>query len=333
MGKYKVPNGASELYRRHLNKTPFAQNPANNRFSLIERMYQRILTELATNRFKWTGLPDEIDVRFLEITLFYFALSVFYKDHRFDKFMALRGGSSGWLNMTDNPQYFNVVGNNFVGGIVSATSETYTDEPKPKLVSGKAIPIWSNYLRMPDLDIVTIYASKLAEIDRTIEINSKNARQTKFISANENQKLSFTNISRQVDEGQQVISVGGMAQDLAFIQALDLGVDKDMLMNLNVLRNSMWSQCMGLLGIDNANQDKKERLVESEVDANSDQTSNMRYVNLNARRMAADAINKEYGLDVKVEYYTDEERRRQLSDVTNNVVDENSGSDEIEDED
>lgn len=313
MGKTRVPNGANELYSRHLRRTPFENNPVNNRVAVLQRMYMRILTELAANRFKWSGMPNEINVRFLELTLFYFALSVFYYDNRFDKYMSLRGGSSGWLNMIDDPQYFQVVGNNFVGMIVSATEDTET--------SRKAIPIWANYLRVPDLDIVEIYSSKLAEIDRTIEINSLNARQTKFIYANENQKLSYININRQMDEGQSYISVAGsVPQDMAFMGAADLGVDKDMLMNLHILRTRLWAECMGLLGIDNANQDKKERLVASEVDANNDQTSMMRYVNLNARRQAADLINEHYGTNISVEYYTDDERQAQMSADANSTI-------------
>lgn len=321
MSKRKVPGGASELYRRHLNGTPFANNPTNNRVAIIERMYTRILTELAANRFKWSGLPDEIDVRFMELTLFYFALSVFYFDKQYDKFFALRGGSSGWLNMIDNPQFFQVVGNNFNGKIVSAVKEgEFTD---------KAIPIWSNYLRVPDLDIVTIYASKFAELDRSIEINSENARQTKFVAANENQRLSFENINRQIDEGQKSIKVTGMPGDMAFVSALDLGVDKDMILNLHILKARLWSECMGYLGIDNANQDKKERLVSAEVDANNDQTSMVRHVNLNARRVAAEQINDYYGLNVSVEYYTDEEREAEaVADEPLESNDESKNEDE-----
>ena len=69
---------------------------------------------------------------------------------------------------------------------------------------------------------------------------------------------------------------------------------------------------MTLLGIESANQDKKERLVSSEVDANDDQTSMMRYVNLNERREAVKKINKHYKLNIEVEYFTDEERKAMM---------------------
>ena len=295
MSKRRVRNGADELYSRHLNGSlyngNYNSNTVDNRVTIMERMYFRILTELAANRFKWNGLPESVNVRYLELTLFYFALSVFYFDERYDRFFALRGGSTNFLNMMDDPTAFVVVGNNFVSQTISAK---------------KAVPIWANYLRVPDIDIVTIYSTKFAELDRTIEINSKNARRTKVIKATENSKLSLVNINRQIDEGQNLIQLAGPLSDLEFIDTIDMGIDPDSLEKLHILKVRLWNECMGLLGIDNANQDKKERLVASEVDANNDQTNMMRYVNLNARRMAAEAINKMYPkLEVSVEYYTD----------------------------
>jgi hypothetical protein len=309
MGNSNSSGGVNEIYRNHLRGTPFRNNPTNNRVALLERMYLRILTELAMNRFKWTGLPDSVDVRFLEMNLFYRALSVFYYDTEYEQYFALQSGSTSYLNMMNNPTAFVVIGNSFVSKTIGAYNPAvkYNDGEAKK----KGIPIWANFLRVPDLDIVTIYASKLAQLDRTVEINSQNARMNKVLVTNEQQKLSVMNINRQIDEGQNGISVAGPLQDLAFIQNVDLGIHPDMLDKVHILRTRIWNECMGLLGIENANQDKKERLVAAEVDANQDQTSMTRYVNLNARRTACDQINKVFGMDVQVEYYTEVERESQ----------------------
>jgi hypothetical protein len=316
MSRQKRASTATDIYN-DFRYGRFKQNPVAERTALIERMYIRILTELATNRFKWCGLPDSIDVRYLEMTLFYFALSVFYYDKRYDKHLAMQGGGTNWPNMMQNPVGFSVVGSNFVGINVSAVRDTED--------AGMAIPIWANYQRMPDLDIVMIYAKRLADLDRTIEINSINARQNKFVVASENQKLTMVNINRAIDEGQNTIQISGALGDLQFIQALDLGINPDSYEKLHMLRTRIWNECMGLLGIDNSNQDKKERLVAAEVGANDDQTDNMKFVNLNARRQAVEAINKHYKLDVTVEYNSDFEKRAQqvfeaiLIDETNDV--------------
>lgn len=304
MGRRKRGSGANELYQRHLQGTPFAPNPINNRMALIERMYQRILAELATNRFKWEGFPSSIDVRFLELQLFYSAISVFYLDKKYDKFLALRGGANGPINMLDNPTSFQVVGNQYVSATVSAVRETADH--------GIAVPIWANYLRIPDLDIVTIYANRLATLDRTIEINSENARRNKVLVASENTQLSVENINRMIEEGSTIRVNTAIGENInEIITAIDLGSDPDAIEKLHIVRTRQWNECMGLLGIENANQDKKERLVSSEVDANADQTSNMRFVNLNARRIAIEKIKLAYPgqfENLTVDYNTDLER-------------------------
>jgi len=293
------------------NAIGYKPNTANSQESAIEFMYIKLLTDLAASRFKWEGMPEEIDVRYLELTLFYQALSVFYRDGRYDKYLCLRANTNGYLDYQNNPTAFNVVGNNFVGTTISASKDgEYVIENNAGKVSvtmGMGIPIWANKMRRPDIDIVRIYARKLANFDRTIEINSMNARRPKLIASTENTRLSMSNIGRQIEEGQNNIQVNG-ALDLEGIKTLDLGIDPMTILNLDIVRDRQWNKCMTLLGIDSANQDKKERLVSDEVSANNEQSSMMRYVNLNERIAAADRINKHYGTNIKVSYYTDEER-------------------------
>ena len=64
---------------------------------------------------------------------------------------------------------------------------------------------------------------------------------------------------------------------------------------------------MGLLGINHANQDKKERLVSSEVGANDEQVDAMKNVALNSRQRAAKQINDMFGLSVSVDYFKEPE--------------------------
>ena len=290
----------------------FKKNPANRQEQMIENMYIRLLTDLAASRFKWSNVPEEIDLRFLELTLFYQALSVFYFDGRYDKYMSLRANMNGYLDYQNNPTGYNVIGNNFTSVSVSAIRDTELiiesfDEKKVAYKIGQGIPIWANKQRVPDIDIVIVYAKKLAQLDRTVEINSANARMPKVVVSNENMNLTMANLSRQIEEGQNNLKVRGNVA-LEDIKALDLGIDPITILNIDIVRDRQWNKCMTLLGIESANQDKKERLVSDEVTANGDQTSMMRFVNLNERRRAANNINKHYGLNIEVEYYTDEER-------------------------
>lgn len=270
-------------------------NPAVNKFNDLYNMYFDQLSELCTNRFKWEGLPDSVDIRFMERTLFQTALSVFYFEDRYDQFLAMRGVGSGQWNMYDNPTMFTVTGSSYVSR---------------RLLASECVPIWANYGRRPDLDIVSIYATKLANLDLSLEINAGNARRGKIVATTENQKLSMANIVDMIDRGDPVIYVNKKVFEQADISVMDLGIHPDQLVNLHMFKTRLWSECMGLLGIDNSNQDKKERLVQAEVSANDGQTENMRRINLNAREQAADLINKRWpslGGNVKVSYWVDEQ--------------------------
>lgn len=291
-------------------------SPAQNDEATLTGMYERILGELAMNRFKWTGFPKSVDTRFLELQLHTHGLIVVFRDTGSkkrpgtDHIFALRGTPSGPRNMVDNPTAFTLSGPGMQQHFQGV-----------QLAANRCVPIWPNYFRMTDWDIISTYSRKLAKIDMTIEINLNSARRTKVLVYDENTRLSAENINRMLDSGEPAIRV---KYDLAsMIQALDLGVDPKSIETLSVVRARLWSEAMGLLGINNANQDKKERLVESEVSANDDQVDNMRFVSLNARQDACfkmrDMFPDELG-NVWVEYRSDAmERQKKIAEHILNI--------------
>lgn len=286
----------TQFYDPHLHGT-HASNPAMDMMAATQMMYTRHLTELCVNRFEWTGLPKEIDARFLELNLFWRALAVFFKDTGkdetgTDKFMAMQAMGTGEVNHQDVPTHFSVYAPNM--------KINY-----PRLVSGvDCVPIWANYLRVPELDKVNNYSRKLASLDRTIEINSENMRRTKVWAVPEPQKTSAENLMKQHIDGQGVVfgAKGSIENVMEGLAVIDLSGDSSALPNLIDAKAHMWNECMTMLGINNANQDKKERLVASEVSANDEQVNATRFIALNARQQAAEQINELFGLDVWVDF-------------------------------
>lgn len=285
----------NEIYGEHLTgggRSPFKHNAQEVELATLELMYLRLLTEMSVNRFKWIGLPDTINERFLELVLFRQGLAVWFRHPVNGELLALRGASQGPLNMYDEPTSFLVIGNASFTGL--------------RLSADDCVPIWSNFLRTPDLDIVTIYSKRLAQLDRSIDINSRNARRSKVIVAEENQRLSATNINNELDRGSPVIQVNAQGMNLLEnITAVDMGVEPDGIEKLQAVRTKVWNDCMGLLGLNFANQDKRERMVVDEVSANDEQVGNMRRVHLNERKRACREINKRYGLSIDVKYHVD----------------------------
>ena len=294
----------------------FRYNKGQNQVSLIESFYMRQITELACNRFKWTGLPDRDDdnslgdvrVRYLELTLFRYALAVFFKHTKspeidkatgknrpgWGKFLALRASNPGPLDMYYDPTAFHIYTNGSQPGLDGLT------------VSAKeAVPIWANYLRHPELDMVGIYAHRMAMMDITVETNIISLRHPFVLAANPETAKSVREFYRQLDGGQSVIEVQEAFQkNLAeAITVLNMQVDKDAITNMLIDKRKTWTECLTFLGINNANQDKRERLVSAEVSANDSEVLATRRIALDSRQEACDRINRRWPeLNISVEW-------------------------------
>lgn len=265
------------VWQNHYMPTLFPRATAADPQNAIEFMIKRKLLEMAMNRFEWTGLPKEVDIRWLELNLCYSALSVFYYDTDYDKYFAMSGSPIGQHNMIGNPVQFRVYGNTMI---------------QKTLDIDECVPIWANYLRYPDVDVIDIYAHRLALMDRTIEINALQARRTKILAVTENGKLTAANLNKLVEEGAGVIPVDQSMDPNAVITNIDLAIDPDSIISMHMLRSREWAEAMTMLGINNANQDKKERLVASEVSGNDDMIATIRATNLQARQQACKLINE-----------------------------------------
>lgn len=286
----------------------FNVNNNTMRLGMMQRMHIRQFTELSCNRFEWVGLPDGISQRFLELELFTQGSAVFVKEPKTDKFMVLRGGASGVMDYQDEPTKATYSGNQAFNG----TSDIRDEEG-----NGNALVIYSNYTRIPDLETVYIYAEKLANVDMTIEINAMSARLTKIVKGNEKKLLSHVNIQRKVMEGEPLIFVGDNYTN-DDVSVMDLGIHPDMIVSMQSVRAKLWNEAMTLLGINNANQDKKERMVADEVGANDDQINAHRAIAMKMRRDFAEKANELFGLNISVHFSTDDqaiERARIESEI------------------
>lgn len=270
-------------------------NSAKNREAVIQSMYRRIISEMCMNRFNWQGMPDTIDMRYLEMLLLTDALAVFYYDQEYSRYMALKGTGLGTPNMYDNPVEYNVYGNMLY-------SKT--------LNSKECVPIWANYMRIPDMDIIDVYSQRLATIARTFEIDMLHARHPFVIAVNNNEYNTFANVYKEVVDGQPVIFGTEMMTHDALankMAAFNTGISAETLRYVSEALSRTWNECMTMLGIMNVNSEKRERMVVEEASGSSGQVLAMRAVSLNARRQACDQINRLFGLDVSVEWNLDDD--------------------------
>lgn len=267
-------------------KTFFEQSLQVNMKSYYE--YLDRLTELAISMFEWKNLPPEIDERFLEITLFTDGQAVFFKDEELEEYLALQVATNGGFNVYRIPLRRRAYA---VNGY------------QKQLDINDSVIIYNNMLRRNSIRTVKLYAERLANLDRIIDVNANAQKTPVLVQGSEQQKLTLLNVYKEYDGNAPVI-FGYNDLDLKGFNVLktDAPYVSD---KLYQLKTQLWNECLTYLGISNLNIQKKERLVADEVVRNQGGTIASRYSRLNARRQACDMINNMFGLDISVDYRED----------------------------
>lgn len=249
--------------------------------------YYNRLTELAISMFEWKNLPDSIDPRFLELVLFSDGMAVFFKDEVLG-YLALQTMIGGNLDVYRIPKIRRAYA---------------TNEYNRSLDEKDSVIIFNNMLHTNCLTDVELFARKLYECDRTIDVNIKAQKTPIMIACDENQRLTMKNLYQQYD-GNEPFIFGGKDMDIKKIQAIVTGApyvaDKVMQTKFQI-----WNEAMTYLGISNVNMHKKERLLNDEVTRNMGSTVASRYTRLEMRKQACKKINEMFGLNIDVDYRED----------------------------
>lgn len=278
-----------------------------NANAIAEQYYLSRLSELAMSMFKWKNLPDTVDSRFLEYTLFYEGAAIFFKDDYMKSdllaekggYLALQVVLGGNLNVYRVP-------NNRKAYAVNGYINNLTQD--------NSVIIWNNMIRLPEYGRMMFYANKLYQIDRAIDVNVKGQKFPIAILCDETQRLTMKNVYKQYD-GNEPYIFGDKSLDLNAIQVINTGspyvADK-----LQQLKNNIWSEAMMCLGIPNSPSEKKERLVANEAKVSQGGTLASRSSRLEMRKTACREINDMFGLDIDVEYNQDLDMTTEDGDST-----------------
>lgn len=266
-------------------KTKFEESVKNNDRTYIQ--YVEALTELATTMFEWKNLPESIDQRFLEITLFSRGSAIFFKDEVMG-YLGLPVLIKGRLNVYRIPidrQAFSVNGY------------------RKNLNIEDSVIIWNNYLHTNSELLVRNYANRLYNLDRVIDVNANAQKTPILIKSSEQQKLTLQNMYMQWDGNEPAIFADNQLDTNNFtVLKTDAPYIAD---KIYQLKTEYWNECLTRLGISNLNIVKKERLISDEVTRAMGGVIASRYSRLEMRRQAANEINKMFGLNVEVDYRDD----------------------------
>ena len=126
-------------------------------------MWFNRLYGVAINAFEWQGLPDSVDERYLEKMLFWYGQAVWFKDDILDKELCLQCVPAGEFDIYGYP-------------IRRNARSTYNSYINADLDESNSVIIYNNRTRTPDLDSTILFAKRLYECERTIDVNIKNQK-------------------------------------------------------------------------------------------------------------------------------------------------------------
>lgn len=254
----------------------------NNR--TYKQYYDR-LVDIAVSSFKWENLPDDIDPRFLEVTLFFNGSIAFFRDEELGKFLALPYSNNGLLDVYNNPVSFRAYANN-------GYQKELTDQD--------AVICYNNMMRNTSVLDAEQYAYRLYQLERTLDTNINAQKTPIMIRCDENQRLTLKNLYMKYD-GNQPFIFGDKNLDLKAVTILNTNapylVDK-----LQAAKEAIWNEALTYFGIANVTSEKKERMIVSEVDRGMGGVMAARFSRLQARQKAADAANQMFGTNIKVSF-------------------------------
>ena len=261
------------------------QIPLNN---LIRKNYYDRLKLMALAIFKWEGLEEiGCNARFLENVLFEDGKACIVFDPKLN-FLSLRVNPYDQYNIYDEP----------IG--IYAYSKAYH---KPYKLD-EIVYIRNNSIEMPTMHLAKIFAQRLYDIEMVKRVNLNALKTPVIIQGTTKQRQTLIQLFQKWDGNEPFIFGDVDANLTEALKAIDLKptyyLDK-----LTLEKHEVLNEYLTSIGINNANTDKKERLIVSEVESNNEMINvymNMFYL---PRKKACDDFNekfKDHGkrIDVKI---------------------------------
>lgn len=250
--------------------------------------YFNRLTNIATSIFEWKNLPDNVDPRWLELTIFGNGMCLFFHDDDADFYDALPCTIGGTFDNHNIPVLRRAYAAN---GYQAQRDNT------------NSVIIYHNYLHGVPIWDIEMFATRLADYQRTIDVNTRAQKTPVLLLCDDNQKTTWENTLIKY-EGNVPLILGnsGMNPNALTVLKTDAPFVAD---KIEELRVQVWNDAMSYLGVSNVNVTKKERLITDEVQRNMGGVLASRNSPLEMRREACRQINAMFGLNVDVDFRED----------------------------
>lgn len=252
----------------------------------IRNHYRNIYTQVATQLFKWEGLPDTIPAHFIEDRLFRKGSIMFAKTNLTGEFVT-DYVNEGTVDMYDRPTKYRVVNiDREINGI---------SFPREDVVI-----IRNNINMLPTELLIEKNIDELVELHITKLMNQTWQRMPVIFQGNHTVVQSLRSLIEGMLEGGSPVAITDRSLNIDMINPIDtrtqyLGAE------LRDETKMVVGELLTILGIKNLEISKKERLVAAEADINEEEVNIHLLSFLEPRKQAAEKINEVFGLNITVD--------------------------------
>ena len=249
--------------------------------------YLERMKKICLSLFEWEHLPPSMNARFLEMCLYYNGQGAMLYDDDYG-YINTMASDGGYINIYGLPTEVTCYSYRF--NQRRSLYMTDTGEEKGK----ECILVMNNYERIPTQVMCTLFAMRLAEAQRTADVNIKAQRTPVLITTDQKQYFTLKKMYEEYDGNTPAIFADKNVISPDALKALK--TDAPLIVNdIMDYKREIWNEFLTTLGISNLSE-KRERLISNEVDSNNELVNLNLQSQLIPRKEACKQFNEKYGL-------------------------------------
>lgn len=270
-------------------RTPQEQAIVDNQNTLFDYMMR--MQKIATSMFEWQNLPTTMDERWLERSLFLYGTAAMFWSDKYSAYINTECTAAGNPNIYGVPTQINCHSFDF-----DEMREVYNSPGAPGRTKGEeAILVLNTRDREPTVGNIMLFAERLADAQRTADINMNAQRTPVIILTDEDHRYSMINAYKQYKGNIPVIVADKNSFDFENfkVEKTEAPFVADKVMDY---KQRIWNEFLDFLGVNNTERYKKERMVASENEQNNEEVNYNLQSFLLPRQKAAAEFNEKFGL-------------------------------------
>lgn len=259
--------------------------------------YLERMKKICLSMFEWQNLPTSMNARFIEMCLFYNGQAALLYDDNYG-YINTMAADGGYINIYGLPTELNCYSYRF--NQRRSLYMTDTGEEKGK----ECILVMNNYERVPTCATVNLFAYRLAEAQRTADVNIKAQRTPILLTTDQKQLFTLKKMYEEYDGNTPAIFADKNTITPDALKAIKTDAPF-IAQNIMDYKREIWNEFLTFMGISNLSE-KRERMVSNEIDSNNELVNLNLQALLIPRKEACRQFNEKYGLmgekaiDVKV---------------------------------